>query len=599
MAKNDGILGIDVRHGKLSLSMIKGGNIQKTVWTDIPENIVDDCKILSDNLFSEFLKDKIKENGFKAKKAAYVIADSDLLLRSFDMPEMADDQLKLNIPFEFSDYIPGDMKDYIFDFVRRDVENEGSQGKANIIAYAVPVEYIRKICETLRLAGLKLERAVPETLVYETLLNCLQDEEDIKKETCFLDIGSNHIIMRIFRDGDYRLSHIIDIGEDKIIQAVADELNVDVNLAETYLRSNYNECQDCRSAVNAYKDISLEIMKGLNYYDMSDMTSSVKDVVLSGPGSLTDPLVALLQERIDKAVYTVQEMFPENLEVPGLNVSFASVTVIKSCIKGIGIEEEAAYADVKKKDWRLLLACAVAAIVALVFLVKVGIVDKYAELNRALAYESELQGRVAADNMFIEQSEELFAEYYHYTWDDMTEEEVGRVSRVDVAELADFIVSQGVSVRSLNLSGTTLVVGVTGDSLKTMSRLTAALTDQDIVESCSLSMAQKETLDGTENVPDTVKRGGTSKSDDEDIAEEDSQVDSSRNESEEALREILKPAPTEENSDISDVVSETEDLDDIDAADDEDDNGSSDSIVNAEINIYLTTLDAENSGEDQ
>ena len=88
----------------------------------------------------------------------------------------------------------------------------------------------------------------PETLVYETILAGRQDPDDARKERCFLDIGSNRITMRMFRDGGYRLSHIIDIGENKIIQSIADDLNVDVNLAETYLRSNFQNCQDCRGS---------------------------------------------------------------------------------------------------------------------------------------------------------------------------------------------------------------------------------------------------------------------------------------------------------------------------------------------------------------
>jgi type IV pilus assembly protein PilM len=549
MAKNDGILGIDVRHGKLSLSILRGGKISKTAWIDIPDNIVEGSKILSENLFSEFLKDKIKEHKIKSKKAVYVIADNDLVIRSFDMPEMDDEQLSLNIPFEFADYISGDMKEYIFDFVRRKKKGEKNDASdenpdsASIIAYAVPIEYVRKIGNVLRNTGLRLERAVPETLVYEMLIADLADPEDTKKERCFLDIGSNHITMRMFRDGAYRLTHIIDIGENKIIQNIADELNVDVNLAETYLRSNYQDCQNCRGAVNAYKDISLEIIKGLNYYDMSDITSRLRDVVLCGPGALTTPLVQLLQERIDKSVYNITELFEAESEDVGLNVTFASAVALRSITGDVGIHESAAYTDVKKTDWRIAALGAVAAVVVLALLVKIGIVDKYDALNKAQAREAELQALVDADNLFIKQSEELYVEYYHYTWDDMTEEEKGRVSRVDVAELADFIVSQGVSVRSMTLKEKTLVVGVQGDSLNTMSNLTAALTDQDIVESCSLSMAQKESTEDS--------RQSSMVSDDDEFSD--------------------------------DFYTETD----------------YDNIVNAEINIYLTTLDAESRGGEQ
>ena len=193
------------------------------------------------------------------------------------------------------------------------------------------------------------------------------------------------------------MSHFIDIGENKIIQSIADDLNIDVNLAETYLRSNYQNCQDCRGAVNAYKDISLEIIKGLNYYDMSDMTSKLKDVVLCGPGSMTEPLVSLLKERIDRAVYTVQEMLPGGSDDKGLNVTFASATALNSLAKDIGTVESAAYADVKKTDWKLVLLGVVAAAVAVAFAVKFGVIDKYDALARAQAREAELQGRVIAD----------------------------------------------------------------------------------------------------------------------------------------------------------------------------------------------------------
>ncbi len=573
MAKNDGILGIDVRHGKLSLSILRGGKLHKTAWADIPGNIVDDYKILSEKLFSEFLKDKMKENGIKAKKAVCVISDTDLVIRSFEMPAMDDEQLKLNVPFEFSDYISGDMKEYIFDFVKRDTEQkEGSN--ISLIAYAVPIEYIRKVGTTLRMAGIRLERAVPETLCYETLLVGLKEEEDIKKDRCFLDIGSTHITMRMFKDGAYRLSHIIDIGENKIIQSIADELNVDVNLAETYLRNNFQDCRNCRGAVNAYKDISLEIIKGLNYYDMSDMSSRLKDVVLCGPGAMTEPLVMLLQERIDRAVYTVQEMYPDGPDDPGLNVTFASAAVLDCITRDIGIHESEAYADVKKTDWRLIALGCVAAAAVLALAVKVGIIDKYDALNKAEAYEAELQTRVTADMAFIKQSEELSVEYYHYTWDDMTDEEKGRVSRVDVAELADFIVSQGVSVRSMNLTDKTLVVAVTGDSLNTMSRLTAALTDQDIVESCSLSMAQKENAEDVDYRPQTLSRNTYSDNTADDETFLDEEVVGEEEEEEEPADEFTY----EEDYSYQDY---------------------SDTIVNAEINIYLTTLDAENQGGEQ
>lgn len=562
MAKSDGVLGISVRHGKLALSIMRGGNIHKTVWEDIPENIVDDYKILSENLFAEFLKDKMKESGIRAKKASFVITDTDLFIRSFSMPDMDDEQLKLNVPFEFRDYIAGELKDYIFDFVKRDKPKNDDSGKVTLLAYAVPVDYVRKLSDTLRIAGLKLERAIPETTVYETILTRLKDEDDVKKERCFLDIGNNHISMRVFKNGEYKLSHVIDIGERHIIQAIADELNVDMHLATTYLRTNYQGCQTCQGAINAYKDISLEVIKGLNFYEMSDMSSRLKDVTLCGSGAMISPLVELLQERIDKSVSTIQEMFPHYADKTDLNVTFSSVGVLRSSALGVGLTESDAYSKEKKTDWRVALIGVLAIILVAGLIAKFAVIDRYNKLSAAQAREAELQAHVDEDMAFIMEAGELSEEYYHYTWDDMTEEELGRVSRVEVAKLADFIASQGVSVRGLKLSGTTLTASVTGDSLDTMSRLSAALTEQEIVESCSLATAQKEYVEETQNFAQT---DGANVSETEDAeADENAEEETSNNETGSAI------STTNTNY-----------------------------IVNAEINIYLTTLTADNGEEEQ
>ena len=68
MAKNDGILGISLNHGTIAFTMLKAGHVSRTFWEEVPENIVDGNKILSRNLFVEFLQEKIKENGIKCKK---------------------------------------------------------------------------------------------------------------------------------------------------------------------------------------------------------------------------------------------------------------------------------------------------------------------------------------------------------------------------------------------------------------------------------------------------------------------------------------------------------------------------------------------------
>ncbi len=503
MAKSDGILGISVRHGKLSLSTLKGDKIQKTTWEEIPENIVDDYKILSQNLFSEFLKEKIKESGIKCKKVAYALSDADVFIKNISMPQMDDEQLKLNIPFEFRDLIQGELKEYTFDFIKRP-QNDPDSKTIDLLAYSIPVELIKNLDTTLKLAGLRLEFVVPETIIYETILARLGDEEETRKERCFLDIGTNHISMRVFKNGAYKLSHVIDIGERHIVAAIADELNVDMHLALTYLRQNFEDAQVCTGAMNAYKDISIEILKGLNFYEMSDMTSRLGNVVICGAGALIEPLVSLLGERIDKSVVTIQDLLYKQTEESSLNVTFASVAILRSDIVAKGTNPEIAKVMGKKEtNWYAAVPAIIAICIGAGLISKFAVLDRFTALARAKVYEAQLETQLMEQKKIIKDSDEITKEYYHYTWDGMSEEEKARVSRLKVANIVDLIGKQGLKINSLDLKGEQFTVNVSGNNLESISKLTELLDEQDIIESCSVESAK--TNDKEEIVTNQIK----------------------------------------------------------------------------------------------
>ncbi|SEK92629.1 MULTISPECIES: pilus assembly protein PilM [unclassified Butyrivibrio] len=490
MPKNDGVLGISVTHGRLALTLMKGGIVRKSEWEEIPDNIVEGTKIISQNLFADFLREQIKEKGIKCKTAAYVIPDSDIFVKNITMPKIADDQLRFNVPFEFKDLIQGELNQYVFDYVKRESASN-DENTINLLAYAVPVNSLANIRETLKQAGLKLVKALPETSVYEALIGALGNEEEIKKERCFMDIGRRAIRMMIFKNGEFKLSHFIDVGEDQVIRAIADELNVDTHLAITYLRSRYQDCDKLPSAVNAYKDISIEILKGLNFYEMSDMTSRLKDIVLCGTGAMTEPLVEMLKERLDKTVVTMDELYPNYNKEKEINVTYGSVGVLLSDALGVATNSNLASAGQKKKtNLKAVFGTIAAILVAALLIGKFGFVDRLNTLANERERANELQQQINEQSKFIKESEQLTQEYYHYSWDQMSDEEKSRVSRVDTLKLIDLIGSQGMKVKFMDLSSETLTIDLLANDLDSVSKLTTVMEEEDIVESCSVVSAK-------------------------------------------------------------------------------------------------------------
>ncbi len=506
MAKNEGILGISVNHGRIALTILKKGQVSRTLWEDAPENIVDGCKIVSRNLFAEFLQDKLKENKIKAKKAAYIIADEDIFIKNITMPVMTDEQLKYNVPFEFHDYIQGEMKDYIFDYIKRDAgegdENAGKQ--IRLLAYAVPFATIKDLAETLELAGLKLVKALPEIIAYETLIGTVKNTDEERSGKCFLDIGRRNIRMIIFKNGEYTLSHRIDAGEGHAINAIADEMSVDLHLAATYLRSNYNDCNSLTPVVNAFKDLSLEVLKGLNYYEMSDMNARLGEIILCGTGALTPPLVEILKERIDKKVSTLDEFLSEFNYDKEINVTYASLGILLAKQGGIAGDGSSAQADKRKKiNFKVLIPSILAAAVILGVIGKFVVYDQFSVLAREIRKSNQLYAQIEAKNQIIRESGNLVKEYAHYTWDGMTAEEKGRVKRTDTAALVDFISEQGVDVEYYSLTGTVMTINLRAKTLESVSKLLEVIQEQEIVESSSVVYAatkEKEVADTTDRV---------------------------------------------------------------------------------------------------
>lgn len=330
--KANNILGLYCGQGRLSLTLAKGGEVKKSIWVNVPDNIMEGTEIKSENLFAALLKETIKQNGMSCKNVAFAITSDDVFIRNITIPRMTPDQIRINIPFEFRDFIHGELKEYIFDYAYlpgRDGMNEATgEPTMNLVAAAIPSESLESISRMMKKAGLRLVKAAPSIFGYESLLKLLPSADEREKERCFMNIGYDDTRMLIYKNGKYKLTHMIDIGEYKIVQVLADEMNVDMHLAKTYLETNYENCQQLQAVRNTYKDISLEILKGINFYEVSDMTARLGDIVLCGGGAMITPLVALLKERITMNVCTMDELFNIRNFGPAFNITALSYGIV-------------------------------------------------------------------------------------------------------------------------------------------------------------------------------------------------------------------------------------------------------------------------------
>lgn len=330
MAKT--ILGVDIGSDSLKLALVSNGQLRKSAIVPIPNNLVREYRLVSVESMGELIRTTMKENGIHARNAAMVLPNEMVYVRSVTMPRMTIDQLVYNLPFEFRDYITEELKDYVYDYAmittpeemakepQKPAEQpaEGAEegedvdihNSMELLAAAVPVSYIEECKAVLRKAGLRLKKAAPTVCGYIALIRALQKRGGGVSEYCILDLGYQAVRMYMFNGERHVVTRNLESGLSNLDNVIADNYNVDVHLAHTYLLTNYDNCQNSESCINAYGNIAVELMRALNFYRFSNPDSQLEDIWLCGGGAVIAPLRQSIADTLDMKVHQARELLP-------------------------------------------------------------------------------------------------------------------------------------------------------------------------------------------------------------------------------------------------------------------------------------------------
>ncbi|MBR4798731.1 MAG: pilus assembly protein PilM, partial [Clostridia bacterium] len=270
MAKS--LIGIDIGHGSLNLALVRGRRVKRTVSVAMPLKLVQEGRVVSAETMGELIRNTMRENGMRARKAAIVLPNESTFVRNVNVPVMSADQLKYNLPFEFRDYITDELKDYTYDYAvlerKAPSEEEGSTGETlDLLAVAVHTDLLDDMRAILRKAGLHMAKAIPTVSSYISLIRCLGG--DPSAEYCILDLGYRAVRMYMFRGDRHIVTRSLEIGLSALDDVIAGVYNVDPHLAHTYLLTNYENCQQKQECINSYNGIAVELMRALNFYRFS------------------------------------------------------------------------------------------------------------------------------------------------------------------------------------------------------------------------------------------------------------------------------------------------------------------------------------------
>ena len=525
MAKS--CLGIDIGKDQLKLVLMKGENIVKTASVQMPEGLLKDGRIVSVETTGELIRKTMKENKIRCKEAAVVVSSGICFLRNVTMPEMTAEQLVYNLPYEFRDYITDELKKYVFDYSwgsgeempkgkklkkaskkkkkeeKPEEEENQKRNEMELLAAAAPLEVMEELRLMTRKAGLKLTFAAPEVSACENLLHYkLRNEQDKNKEYGILDLGSTSSRLFIFKGDRHQVTRVIERGMEQVEELLADNFHIDIHLAHTWLLANHEDCIHSEVCQDAFSQISVELMRALNFYQFSNPESRLEDIYICGGGASIATMRQSLEENLDVKIHEAGELL-ERMNGSGDEASslwmLAAGTALGRTAHAPKKQINLALAGQKKKHYFVAIPAIGAIVVAAGVIGKVAVADRLVKMSEAQSAASELQKQVDDITAYIDSFGDLQETYAHYTYQGLNADELSYLNRPEVLQLMKNVIFPKVTVSSWSVSGNQLTLPVTGENLSDINSLVQELEQVPIVDYCNVMTAVTDSSSTDEN----------------------------------------------------------------------------------------------------
>ena len=149
--------------------------------------------------------------------------------------------------------------------MRRIVNDEtGHPKEMELFACAILKTTVEGYRAMLHRAGFRLRVLTVTECAYGAVLGAYlrrMGAENDDKDRCIVSIGHRSTHLYIYHGATFDSRREIDVGGRLIDEQIAEHCGVDIHLAHSYMRSDYNGVLEADYAREAYSRLAVEIMK--------------------------------------------------------------------------------------------------------------------------------------------------------------------------------------------------------------------------------------------------------------------------------------------------------------------------------------------------
>ena len=132
----------------------------------------------------------------------------------------------------------------------------------------------------------------------------------------------------------------------------------------------------------------------------------------------------------------------------------------------------------------IILICVLAGLIS-----KYTVVDRIAGMASASSQLSSVRSQLDAGNKKLASYGDIADEYSHYTYTEMSDEEVLRVDRTDVLKLIDTYMRNEAHIENFSINGNVLTIQITANTLEDINFIAKLVENDPMVDFCLVTVA--------------------------------------------------------------------------------------------------------------
>lgn len=281
-------LGFDIGGSSMKVAVAKGDGF-RVETVRLPENLVDENGVTMPNAFSQFLKQTAKELRLPHGAAALSLPAGQAICRLVTMPSMTAEQLVMNLPYEFADFIQGAPDQYFCDYAMCAPSPGDEEGTMPMMAAVASKRQLEEYIRMFARGGINLKKLVPQEMALIELCRA-QKGGDGPGEYCFVDLGHQQTRITVVLGDRVQATRRLNFGGRDMDLAIAEELGVDAFLAGSYKAAGQKEALGVAAVADVCERLAVEILKVVNFYQFTYRSNGLAGVYLVGGGAALEPL---------------------------------------------------------------------------------------------------------------------------------------------------------------------------------------------------------------------------------------------------------------------------------------------------------------------